>query len=333
MGHHKVKRPRKGTMQFWHRKRAKRIFPRIRNWADKKTVALSGFSAYKAGMTHVIAVDNRPKSPTKGEEIRIPVTILDAPNIKIAGLRFYVKDSYGSHAFSDILSDDLDALLSKRIKLPKKKLANQKLQEIESKFDQISDVRVLINTQPAKTTIGKKKPELMEIAIGGEDAKTKFEYAKSILGKEVAVSDVFKDGELIDVHAVTKGKGRQGVVKRFGVKKRHHKSKRGRRRVGSLGPLGPAKTPWWTPQGGQMGFHTRTEYNKQIVKIGTDAATVNPVSGLVRYGIVKNNFILVKGSIAGAKKRLIRLTPAMRSPKGAHTETPSVIEISRRAQQ
>ena len=113
MGRTSKERPRRGSLQFWPRKRAKRIYPRINNAAKKKQATLLGFAGYKAGMTHIIGVDNAPKSITKGEEISIPVTILETPNIKIAGLRLYSSDFYGLHSISDIWSDTLDKELNR----------------------------------------------------------------------------------------------------------------------------------------------------------------------------------------------------------------------------
>ena len=61
------------------------------------------------------------------------------------------------------------------------------------------------------------------------------EEAKKLLEKDIKVNDVFNDNEMVDVHAITKGKGTQGPVKRFGIKLKQHKSEKGTRRVGSLG--------------------------------------------------------------------------------------------------
>jgi len=98
MGHTKRKAPRRGSLQFRPHSRAKRMYPNIRNWPARPQVAPLGFSGYKAGMTHVIVIDNRPKSPTKGEELRIPVTILEVPPIKVAGFRLYGRTTYGLKA-------------------------------------------------------------------------------------------------------------------------------------------------------------------------------------------------------------------------------------------
>ena len=66
---------------------------------------------------------------------------------------------------------------------------------------------------------------------------------------------------------------------------------------------------------GKMGYHKRTDYNKWLVKIGDKVEEINPKGGLLQYGLVKNNYILVKGSIPGSRKRLIILTEPLRSKK------------------
>ena len=77
------KSPRKGSLQFWPRKRAKKFLPRV-NWnAIDSSKNLKGFICYKAGMASAIVKDNTPESMTKGKKISIPVTILECPQIKI----------------------------------------------------------------------------------------------------------------------------------------------------------------------------------------------------------------------------------------------------------
>ena len=334
MGHIKRKRPRRGSLQFWHRKKARRIYPRVRNYATSKDVKMLGFAGYKAGMTQIFYVDAGPTSPTKGEELCSAATIIECPPLKIIGLRLYKKSV--SDSFSvllDVFSDAFDIELSRKITLPKKKTEQQKIKDAEAKLEQALDVRVLIATQPKLAGFGKKKPEIFETAIGGEDVKAKFDYAKSILGKEVKVSDMLTAGQFYDAHAVTTGKGYQGVIKRFGVRRKVHKSEKGVRRIGTLGAFTGAKT-WTVPHPGQMGFHTRTEYNKQVLLISNpQEKQINPKGGLVNYGQVKSDYVLIAGSVPGPKKRLIRFTPAIRPSYKAHTQAPEIQEISLRSQQ
>nr|AJS12748.1 50S ribosomal protein L3P [uncultured archaeon] len=332
MGHTKRKRPQRGSRAVWPRKRAKRINAMVKNFAQIKDTKLSGFAGYKAGMTSIIIVDNRPKSPTKGEEIKKAVTILEAPALKVAAVRLYSKDSYGRKAMSELWAEGLnkDKDLLRKLGLPKKRKVT--LDIIKNKLANVSEIRLIVYTQPRITGLGKKTPEVFEIPIGG-NVESQFSYAAEKLGKEINASDIFKAGEFVDMHGVTKGKGFQGDIKRFGVRLESHKAEFGRRHRATMGPTAPSKVGWWIPMPGQMGFHKRTHYNSQILKIANvNDLQVNPISGLSHYGKVKGDFILIAGSVPGAKKRLIILSHAIR-PASKFTEAPEVVEVSLRSQQ
>ncbi len=326
MGHQigKAVRPKRGSKAFIPRVRAKRAYPRIKNWPKVEEPRLLGFAAYKAGMSQVTFVDNSAHSPTKGEVVCVPVTILDAPKIKIAAIRFYKKDSRGfKKVLTEVWIDKLDKELKRKISMPKKaKKQEEELSKI--KLDEVVDLTVLVYTLP-KGRVGKKKPEIFEIAIGGKDVSQKFEYAKSILGKELSASDVLKPGEQVDIIAVTKGKGFQGTIKRFGVKLESKKTDRKRRGVASIGPDVPRKVMWTIPMPGQMGYHNRYDYNKWILKVGNDG--IKPKGGFLNYGIVKEDFIIVKGSIPGPAKRLIRMRLAINPKRTVPQQAPDIIQI------
>ena len=60
-----------------------------------------------------------------------------------------------------------------------------------------------------------------------------------------------------------------------------------------------------------LAAHARTEHNKLILKIPE-----KPLSAaLHKYGLVKNQYIIVRGSIGGARKRAVNMTPASRESK------------------
>lgn len=316
-------------MQFWPRKRAKRIFARVRSWKDVKEAKLLGFAGYKAGMTHCIISDNNQNSLTKGEDIFCPATVIECPPIKIASIRLYKKTPYGLMLHSEIFSKNVDKELERRVFLPKKD-SEKKLDSVNP--EEYSDIRVLIYTQPKLTGIGKKKPELFEMQVGGS-LKEKFEYAKNNFGKEINAKDILREGMQVDIHAITKGKGFQGPVKRFGISIRQKKSEKTKRGPGSLGAWHPHHTSYRAPQAGKMGYHTRTEYNKWVLRIGKKGEEVNPKGGFVNYGLLKNPYVLVKGSIPGEKKRLIRLNFAIRSNKHIPTEAPPIAYVSTRSKQ
>jgi len=302
---------------FSPRKRASSIIPRIRSWPECDSVKLLGFAGYKAGMTHVIMVDDRKNSPTYSEEIVVPVTVIETPPLKVAGIRVYKRTTYGLEIAGEVWTNKLDSQLSKRLNIPKKSGDPEKLKSLED----VEEVRVVTYTQPHKITgVPKKVPDMMEHKIGGDSEKA-LKYAIEKLGNEIKISEVYKPGDLVDVIAITKGKGFEGPVKRWGVitlDAKHARSSK-HRRVGCLGPWTPHRVRWTVPQAGQMGFHQRTEYNKRIIKIGENGEEITPSGGFVKYGVVRNEYVLIAGNTPGPVKRLIRIRDAVRPPKCEYT--------------
>jgi len=316
----RIRTPRQGSMQYWPRSRAADIVARVRTWPASKDVKLLGFTGYKVGMTHVMLKDNRPTSLSKGEEIAVPVTVVECPPIKIAAVMLYKKDAYGTHCVGQISTDKWDKEVARKISLPKK--APQKVDTAG-----VHEIRVLAYEQPKLTTIGKKKPELFELGVGGQKMEERLAYAQGLLGKEVTVKDIFSDGQIVDSVSITKGKGLQGPVKRFGLALRSHKSEKTKRGPGSLGPWHGFKG-YRVAHQGQMGFQQRMEFNKQIIKISDDMKKVNPRGGFLRYGVVKNQYMLIKGSVGGASKRLVTFTVARRGKVKVQKEAPEVTYVS-----
>ncbi|MDI6826646.1 MAG: 50S ribosomal protein L3 [Candidatus Aenigmarchaeota archaeon] len=309
-------KPRAGSLAFWPRKRAKRIYPRVKTWPETEKIKIAGFAGYKSGMAHVSIIDNRKYSLTKGQEITVPVTILDCPPMKVLGIRVYGQNPDGlfvlAEAWDEKIKEDKD--LDRKILVGKTNF-EKNLKKIENNLEKIEKLRLIVRTQPRKSEVKKKKPEIFEIEVTGSNIKEKWKYSKELIGKEIRARDVFKEGEYIDVIAVTKGKGTQGPVKRFGIKIQTRKASQKRRHTGTLGPETPRRVLWTVPFAGQMGFHTRTEHNKRILKIGENGKEITPKSGFVNYGVIKGDYMLVEGSLPGSKKRLIRLRSSVRPPK------------------
>ena len=313
------RKPRSGSLQYWPRKRAKRVFARVRTWPKTSEVRPLGFAGYKVGMTHLIVNDNRKSSTTKGMDIFCPATIIECPPLKTLSIKFYKKTTDGLKLVSEILAENFDKNLNRAVTLSKKKKASEK--NFPSDFD---FVRLLVHTLPNLTSIGKKKPEVFEIGIGGNKDE-QLNYAKSKLGKEITITEVFKEGQQLDIHAVSKGKGVQGPVKRFGISLKHHKTEKSRRNPGSLGGwIAQGHIMWRQAKAGKMGYHLRKEHNKLLLKIG-NANEINKKGGFENYGVVKNVYILVKGSIIGPKKRLIRMNMAF-NPNRLRPDTPPTIQ-------
>jgi len=304
----KRNRSRKGSLAFRPRKRAARIIPRKGAWPSSKETCVLGFVGIKAGMTHILMVDDNKGSASFGMEKLSPATVLEVPDLLVSAIRLYGKDYRGLYTLKDITDiTDINGVNG----------------------EDVFDVSLLTLTPPFKS---KKVQEVIELGVGGNSAKEKLEFAKNLLGKELPFPQVFKEGEYVDVKAVTKGKGWQGAVKRFGVALQRRKSTGRRRHVGNLGPWHPAIVWYYTPQAGQVGFHTRTEYNKRILKI-SDASkdSISPAGGFVNYGIVNGKYILLQGSIPGPKKRTIRLRKAIRN--FSEVKIPEIKSISLDSQQ
>jgi len=328
----KYHRPRRGSLAFSPRKRAKSIVPRVRSWPECEKARMQGFAGYKAGMTHVVMIDDRKNSPTYGEEIVVPVTVIETPPMKVAAVRVYRKTQYGMQIAAEVWSDNLDVFLDRRLNLPKKAPDVDKLKAAVE--NGASEVRVVTYTQPYLITgVPKKVPDVMEHKIGG-NVEEALEYAISKLGNEVAISEVFEEGAIIDVISITKGKGFQGPVKRWGVitlDAKHARSSK-HRRVGNLGPWNPHHVRWTVPQAGQMGFHQRTEYNKRLIKIGENGEEITPKGGFLHYGVIRTQYVLVTGSVPGSVKRLVRMRDAIRPPK-AQFDGVNIVYVSTASKQ
>lgn len=331
-----IHRPRRGSIAYSPRVRAKKETPSIRAWPQTNEPKILGFAGYKAGMTHVIITDNNPNSLTYEIKISVPVTIIETPPMKVVAIRVYEDGVYGARPIAEAWSESLDKELFRKITAPKKHDTSNAIEKIEQLIDEgiVKKLRILVHTQPKIVTgVPKKKPEIMENGIGGTDIKSMFEYAKTLLGKSVNINDVFKNGDVVDVISITTGKGTQGPVKRWGIQlqKAKHSRQGSLRQVGNLGPWHPAHVSWRVPQLGQTGYHQRVEYNKWIMQIREDSEAVNPKSGFLHYGLVRNSYVIIKGSVPGPVKRLIRFRSAIRQKKQMYA--PEITYISTESKQ
>mgnify|MGYP001324072326 FL=1 len=326
------RRPKRGSKAYGPRKRAKSQTPRLDSWPEiSGAPRIQGFAGYKAGMTHAFVVDTRAKSTTSGMEVQVPVTVLEVPPMRIAAVRFYENTITGLSTAGEVWAQDIDPLLGRRLIVPKS--------HDEASFARydgldIEDVRVIAYTQPKLVSgVPKKVPDIMELRIGGGTVDERVAYAKSILGKEVGIDAFSGEGSLVDVIAITKGKGFQGVTKRWGVKLLSHRNSKHRRGIGNLGPKRPGYVRGTVPASGQMGYHQRTEFNKKLMKIGAEGTEVTPDGGFLNYGEVRNAYVLVHGSVPGPAKRLVRLRDPSRAPKKATAEAPNVTFVSTESKQ
>jgi large subunit ribosomal protein L3 len=294
-------RIRCGSLQFYPRVRAKKVVPSV-NWKPVvKNSGLMGFIGYKVEMISLWAKDKTEDSITKNKQIAIPATILECPVMRIYSVRFYKN----GNVMKDFLID--------------KKFDTTKLDFVEK----ADSIRVIMASGVSKTGIGKKKADLVEIGIGGDFDK-QLSFVKENFSKEISIGDVFSD-ELVDVRGVTKGYGTCGTTKRFGTAYKDHKSEKGVKRPGSIGSFGKRRVEFRAPQAGQTGYHNRICYNNLILKIGN--GDLGRSGGFNRYGVLKNDYLILKGSVPGPKKRGLVITPAIRPTKFTNKKKLEIVEI------
>jgi large subunit ribosomal protein L3 len=293
----------------------------MRSWKDEDRVRVQGFSGYKVGMAHAMMIDDFPHSPTYGEEIAVAATIIETPPIRACGIRAYKKDQKSLKILHEVWEKNPMPELKRVFPAPQ----NFDSQEFELK--EASEIRMITHTIPKNSGLKKKKPEIMEYPLSGPITES-YTYAKKLLGKEIKVSDVFEEGEFVDVISITKGKGFQSPLKKWGIKHLPRKTRKGHATAGTLGPWHPSAMMWTVPQSGQMGYHQRTEYNKRILKLGK-AKDINPKGGFLGYGIIKGDYVILHGSVPGPRKRLIRLRPAIRPYSKTPEGKPQLTRIIR----
>lgn len=303
---------------------------RIRFWPkiETDTPRLLGFAGYKAGMTHVFRIEDRKRSPNFGKEVMSAATVLETPPILVCALRVLTRDPYGLRTLSEAWMKDPPDELDRIFTIPESFSPDDSLKKIEENLAKVANIRVIAITQPKQSSVPKKKPDIMEIEVGGGTIQQQLEYAKSLLGKAIVSAELFKDGQYVDAVAVSTGKGFQGPVKRYGVTILQAKGRKTKRGVATLGPWNPHHVMYSVPRAGQMGCHQRTEYNKRILKIGADGKEITPKGGFIRYGVVQGSYMLLEGSIAGTEKRAIRLRYPARPPRNVSEEPPQITYVS-----
>ena len=147
------------------------------------------------------------------------------------------------------------------------------------------------------------KPEMGHIKKANTEPKRFLREIRGVnvsdytLGQVIS-ADIFEEGEIVDVTGTSKGKGFQGVIKRYnqsrgpmGHGSQYHRG------VGSLGTMLPMHVLKGKKMPGQMGNVQRTVQNLEIVSIDTE-----------------NSVILIKGNVPGPKKSLVMIRTAVKKP-------------------
>ena len=199
------------------------------------------------------------------------------------------------------------------------RISNRKDHDSDAHFEALEnedlcEVRAIVATQPAGVTgTPSKVPEVMEVGLTGGSSADQLQFAKEKLGEEFSFTDCFEEGILTDVVAVTKGYGWQGVIRRFGGKLQSHKnSKR------------EDNTETWVTSEQDMlerqsvkvdkQVTTRERVQQRVLKISNpEDASITPAGGFLHYGEIQSDYVLIKGSVPGPAKRLMRFRDAVRA--------------------
>ena len=304
---------------------------------------------YKAGMTHILRDVDKPGSKAHKKEVVEAVTVLECPPLVIVGVVGYVETAQGLRALTTVWAEHLNDEVRRRFyknwfkskkkaftRYAKKYADGQK--EIDTELQRIKDycqvVRVITHTQIRKIKVGQKKAHIMEIQVNGGSISDKVDFAVGYFEKQVPVDAVFANNEMIDICGVSKGRGYEGVITRWGCTRLPRKTHRGLRKVACIGAWHPAKVQYSVARAGQNGCHHRTEMNKKIYRVGKagtggkDGAgevnplggttdfdltekSINPVGGFPHYGLIREDFLLIKGCIIGPKKRVTTLRKSL----------------------
>jgi large subunit ribosomal protein L3e len=299
---------------------------------------------YKAGVIHILREVQRTGSKLDKKEAVEMVSIIETPPMTIVGLVGYVQTPRGLRTLTTVWAKTLDEAVRRRFYRHWCKSKDKAFSTYHKKYAADKDgssavtgqlqrmkkycqvIRVLAHTNIGLIGLRQKKAHLMEIQINGGSIEDKVDYGYKQFEKTATVKSVFAENEMVDICGVTKGHGREGVIKRWGVATLPRKSHRGYRKVACVGSWHPARIRYSVARPGQKGYFHRTEMNKKIYRIG-DAAKgekgvhvnnattpsdltpkdINPLGGFPHFGKVDEDFVMIKGCVVGPKKRVLTL--------------------------
>ena len=147
--------------------------------------------------------------------------------------------------------------------------------------------------------------KLKEKKITKSKKKKPFRYLREFrdeiknyqLGQEITVS-IFKEGDLVSVSGISKGKGFAGAVKRWGFSGRPstHGTKHEERTIGSVGASTPSRVIKGKKMPGRAGGKRVTIKNLEIVKVEPE-----------------KNLLYIKGAVPGSRGTLLEITTKSRN--------------------
>jgi len=348
MSHRKFSAPRHGSMGFTPKKRARHGRGKVKAFPKddpSKPVHLTAFMGYKAGMSHIVRDVDKPGSKVHKKEVVEAVTILETPPMVIVGVVGYIETPRGPRSLKTVFAEHLTEDCRRRFyknwykskkkaftKYAKKWADEDGKKSIEEDLNKIkkycATVRVIAHTQVKILAHRNKKAHIMEIQLNGGTVSDKVDWAREHFEKQIPVENVFSQDEMIDCIGITKGHGFKGVTSRWGTKKLPRKTHKGLRKVACIGAWHPSRVQFTVARAGQKGYHHRTEVNKKIYRLGKSyllpegknsgstevdvtEKNVNPLGGFPHYGIVKQDFVMIRGCCIGSKKRAITLRKSL----------------------
>jgi large subunit ribosomal protein L3e len=274
------------------------------------------------------------------------VTILECPPMIAVGLVGYVQTPRGLRTLTTVWAQHLSESVKRRFyknwyRAKKKafdryaqRIVEENNKDVETELARMKKhcqvIRILAHTQIKLLNLRQKKAHLMEIQINGGSVTDKVQFGYELFERKLPVESVFSQNEMIDCIGVTKGKGFEGVVTRWGAATLPRKTHRGLRKVACIGAWHPARVRYTVARAGQHGYHHRTEINKKIYRVGAAARleggkinynattpsdltqkAITPLGGFPHYGIVNEDYLMIKGCVVGPKKRAITLRKSL----------------------
>eukprot|EP00812_Abedinium_dasypus_P012464 NODE_597_length_1455_cov_526.238571.p1 GENE.NODE_597_length_1455_cov_526.238571~~NODE_597_length_1455_cov_526.238571.p1 ORF type:complete len:390 (-),score=105.63 NODE_597_length_1455_cov_526.238571:196-1365(-) len=341
MSHRKFERPRHGSLGFLPKKRTMHHSGKIKSFPKddpSKPCHLTAFLGFKAGMTHIVREVKVGGDRGSKKDTVEAASILETPPMTCVGFVGYIETPRGLRSFAAVWAKHLSENCKRRFyktwhKSKQKaftkyaKKAEEKSSDREAAVEKTKTycqvVRAIMHTNPQNARgMRQKKAHLKEIQVNGGTTVDKVDFVTKLFEQPVHFKDMFSKSEMVDTIGVTKGHGTNGVVTRWGVTRLPRKTHRGLRKVACIGSWHPARVEYQVPRNGQMGYHHRTEINKKIYRIGGSLSddphsattenditekAITPIGGFPHYGIVTNEWVMIKGGIVGAKKRVVTI--------------------------
>jgi len=167
-------------------------------------------------------------------------------------------------------------------------------------------------------TSGTKKPSRVSKPLAGHFAKAEVEAGDMMVefrvedvseyncGQALTAQDVFKEGQFVDVSAISKGKGFQGVIKRYNFRTQDatHGNSLSHRAPGSIGQnQTPGRVFKGKKMSGHMGAKRITTQSLRLVRIDSE-----------------RNLVLIRGAIPGAPGARVEIKPAVKKEMGANND-------------